>query len=209
MTMGMRTPALVLAVSMALAPAVYAEGPATAPAPTPAPVEAPKPVASVTNAATRGITLKVGITALQMGIFYLGTGSVATSGAVSAINAVSTYALYVGNEYMWDKFYPPPRPTEAGEGFAASAAAWRNMLKFATFKPAAMAAGWGALYAWTGSLSTTITYGGLTSLLAPGVFYANNMAWDWYDWYAAQPPEAPPAPTRSHTASRADRIYRP
>jgi len=164
------------------------------------PAPAAAPTASVSHSAANGITLKIGSALKKILIFSAGTGSVAAGGALTVITTASSYAIYVANEYLWDHYAPPANATAAS--FDASSSFWRNTKKYLTLKPVGMAATWSLIYAYTGSWTTTLTMGSASSLAGPLVFYANNMAWDWYDWYsgaakATAPASPAPAQQRS------------
>ena len=44
-----------------------------------------------------------------------------------------------------------------------------------------------SIYAYTGSRSVALIYGTATIMTNTVVFYANNLAWDYYDWRASRP----------------------
>ena len=115
-----------------------------------------------------------------------GTGNMYDTGILIAISTVGTYAIYIGNEYFWDKNAPAAAAPSDG-GFDAAESAWRNTLKYLTLKPAGMAFNWAMLYAYTGSLTTMAVVGSANSLTGPITFYLNNMGWDWYEWSTRSP----------------------
>jgi hypothetical protein len=178
----------------------------------PLPAAGSKPVvtASVSHAAAKGITLKIGSVLKKLVIFSTGTGSVAAGGMLTAITATSGYAIYVANEYLWDS-YAPQTSLAADHPFDTSASFWRNTEKYLTLKPVGMAATWSLVYLYTGSWTATLAMGSASSLAGPLLYYANNIGWDWYDWYSgsaeatkASPAsdQQPPPPTAFSDTSR-------
>ena len=141
---------------------------------------------SVGRAALRGLTLKALSAGKKVAIYYAGTGNMYDTGILIAISTVGTYAIYIGNEYFWDKNAPAAAAPSDG-GFDAAESAWRNTLKYLTLKPAGMAFNWAMLYAYTGSLTTMAVVGSANSLTGPITFYLNNMGWDWYEWSTRSP----------------------
>jgi hypothetical protein len=76
------------------------------------------------------------------------------------------------------------RPAAAQTGSAgAKESAWRATEKWLTYKPVVVAFNFGAIYAWTGSVSAMLVLGTVTAVANTGVFYANNMGWDVYEWW--------------------------
>lgn len=156
-------------------------GPAFAAAPEPPPAVD----ASLSHSAVKGLTQRLGSALKKVAIFSLGTGSVIEGGALTVLTSISSYAIYVGNEYLWDSYSPNTNSRANNEDFDPAASFWQNTAKYLTLKPVGMAASWAVIYVYTGSWAATVAMGGVSSLLGPVVFYANNMAWDWYDWYSA------------------------
>ncbi|MEJ0016798.1 MAG: hypothetical protein WDN25_09545 [Acetobacteraceae bacterium] len=151
---------------------------------------------SVGRAAAKGLTFKTASALKKVLIYSLGTGSLAAGGTLTAITTVTSYATYVANDYLWDS-WSPDQKAAAGTGdgsFDASSSFWRNTTKYLTQKPVAMATSWSIVYLYTGSWTATVAMSSLSSLTGPAVFYANNMAWDWYDWYTKPAPQEPPKP---------------
>ena len=58
--------------------------------------------ASVSHAATKGITLKIGSALKKIAIFSIGIGSVAAGGMLTVISTAASYGVCVTNEYLWD-----------------------------------------------------------------------------------------------------------
>ncbi len=179
--MGRALPAMVVALAVQSPVVCLAQ---TAPAP----AEPASP--SLGHAAVKGLTQKALTTTASAIIFYAGTGSLAMTGWLAGVTAVTSYGVYVANDYLWDRF-SPLQPSPDGKGFDAQASVWRNTEKYLTFKPAVVATAWGIVYAFTGSWTSTVTLGGLQSLSLPVTFYLNNVGWDWYDWYTQPKTEAP------------------
>ena len=141
--------------------------------------------ASLTHSAVKTATLKLASTVLSMALFYGGTGSVADAGMLSVISAAGSGALFAANDYLWDYFSPNTNLAANNESFDPLASAWRNTRKYLTVKPTLIAFGYGVVYWYTGSWSSTLTLGTASIFAFPVAFYGNNMAWDWYDWYSA------------------------
>jgi uncharacterized membrane protein len=152
--------------------------------------------ASVSHAAAKGITLKIGSALKKILIFSVGTGSVAAGGALTAITTASGYAVYVANEYLWDSYAPNTNIAANNQPFDTSASLWRNTTKYLTLKPVGMAVTWSLIYAYTGSWAATLAMGSASSLAGPLVFYANNIGWDWYDWHSNAAAPSPAAPDK-------------
>lgn len=140
--------------------------------------------ASFGHAAAKGVTLKALNGLLAMAVFTTGTGSLAAGSVLSTAVVATSYAVFVANDYLWDRFYPNTNVAANGMSFNTVGSLGRNTLKFLTFKPAVVAADWSVIYLYTGSLGSMLTMGPAYSLLAPATFYANNVGWDWYDWWS-------------------------
>jgi len=175
---GTRRMACVAAVTLAMLWPL--EGIAQTAPPTP-PVSAG---ASVSHAATKGLTLKAALALSSLTLFYAGTGSVVASGMLTTLVSAASYTVYVTNEYLWDLYAPNTNVSANDQSFSALSSVSRNTAKFLTFKPTVMAVDWGTIYLYTGSLSSMFTLGPAFSLMSPLIFYLNNTAWDWYDWRA-------------------------
>jgi uncharacterized membrane protein len=153
----------------------------------------PKAVeASVSHAVAKGLTYKAGSALKKLAIYSIGTGSVAAGGALAAITTVTSYAIYVANDYLWDTYSPNTNISANNDSFDTTESFWRNTTKYLTLKPIGMAATWTIVYLYTGSWTATVAMSTLSSLTGPIVFYANNVAWDWYDWYTSPPPKPGP-----------------
>ena len=146
--------------------------------------------ASVSHAAAKGITLRVASALKKLAIFSSGTGSLTTGAMLTVITTVSGYVIYVANEYLWDLGVPNTNVRVNNESFDTLTSIWRNTAKYLTLKPVGMAVSWSIIYWYTGSWTATLAMGSISSLTGPLLFYANNLAWDWYDWSTA-PPELP------------------
>jgi len=146
--------------------------------------ETAKPT-TVTHAMEKGVTFKVGTALMWAAIGLVGTGSVIDAGVFSIFSTASSYTVYVANDYVWDRLSPPVVATPGNASFDTAASAWRNTWKYLTFKPAINIINMTALYLYTGSVGATVAMGGTAFLAVPVVFYANNMAWDWYDFRAS------------------------
>jgi hypothetical protein len=160
------------------------------PAPEPAAVEVAKP--SVTHAMEKGVTFKLGTAAMWAVIGLVGTGSVIDAGVFSVFSTLSSYTVYVANDYFWDHLFPAPAAA-VEKSFDASASAWRNTWKYLTFKPTINLINWTALYLYMGSFAASFPMSLTATLTVPVIFYSNNMIWDWYDFHSTQSTALVPA----------------
>src|SRR3954449_5300280 len=71
-------------------------------APEPVPVQALQ--ASLSHTIAKGPTFNVLTFSVGTAIYSLGTGSVPAAAALSAIVTSGAFVLYIGNDYMWDRF---------------------------------------------------------------------------------------------------------
>lgn len=182
--------ACIVAVGLLAANAAAAQAP-QAVVPDAAVQQTAKP--SVSHAFAKAMTLKAGAATLAGTIFYAATGNVVDTSVLLVLGNIGATGIYMANDYLWDHFSPNTNLSANNEGFDAVGSAWRNTAKYLTFKPAMTAWSLGTTYLYTGSAATTVTVGSVGFFAFPVMFYANNMAWDWYDWYSASPSAAPPA----------------
>jgi uncharacterized membrane protein len=150
----------------------------------------PTEKASLAESAARATTFKVGSTIVDVVMLSYATSNIFAGTALSAFMLGSSWLLFTTNDYLWNKYDPPPVRVD-GEAFDLKAAAWRNTLKYLTFKPVIASIKLISLYLYTGSPAITGVFGLGSIVVNSGVFYANNMAWDMYDWYSTR--EVPPA----------------
>ncbi len=143
--------------------------------------------ASLSHSALKATTFKAGTVMTNIAVLSYATGGLAGGAALTAFITASAWTLYTANDYLWDTYSPPPEKQE----FDARADAWRNTEKYLTYKPVIASIKLGSLYLYTGSAAVVAVFGTASILTNTVVFYANNMAWDWYDWYSAAPPAAP------------------
>ncbi len=151
------------------------------------PVSAATREAAVSRSASKATTYKIGTATINLGALTYAFGSVIDGGVLAAGTAMTSWAVYAVNDYLWDTYYPAPAKQSADEKFDARAETWRTTLKYLTFKPLGMGQKFVWLYAYTGSASTMMTWGLSIAAANTVWFYANDMGWDWYDWYASQP----------------------
>ena len=148
---------------------------------------APAEDASLTHSALKATTFKVGTTLTNLTLLSYATGGVVGGVALTTFITASSWLLYTANDYAWDKYDPPPPKLGANESFDAGGDMWRNTKKYLTFKPVIASLKLASLFVWTGSVATTAVFGTATIVTNTGVFFVNNLAWDFYDWYVAQP----------------------
>jgi uncharacterized membrane protein len=155
--------------------------------------------ASALMSATKATTYKLGTALTNMLILTAGTGVV--GGAVlAAFVTGESWLVYGVNDYLWDTYAPKP-PARPDGSFDAKESAWRATEKWLTYKPVVVAFKFGAIYAWTGSVSAMLVLGTVTAVANTGVFYANNIGWDAYEWWNT--PVVPAPVVHADSASRA------
>jgi uncharacterized membrane protein len=136
--------------------------------------------ASLAHSAMKATTYKVGTTAVNYAIFSYAAGGAVGGALLAAIALGASWTLYTVNDYVWDRYDPPPVKQTTGEAFDPQV--WRNTKKFLTYKPAIAAVKYATVYVYTRSVMTTLVAGSATVLANTAVFYFNNVAWDYYDW---------------------------
>ena len=142
---------------------------------------------TIGHAVAKGLTLKVINGTVALAVFGAGTGSLVAGGVLAAAVGASSFAVFVANDYIWDRFFPNTNVAANNQSFDTLWSVGRNTAKYLTFKPTVVAVDWSVIYLYTGSWASTLTMGPAYSILSPMTFYANNILWDWYDW-ANTPP---------------------
>lgn len=143
---------------------------------------APPRDASLQHSALKATTYKAGTTAVNFAIFTYAAGGAAGGATLALIALGASWTLYTVNDYLWDRYAPAPKRDDDA-AFDTQDDVWRNTKKFMTYKPAIAAFKYATVYAYTGSVVTTAVAGTATILANTVVFYANNIAWDYYDWW--------------------------
>jgi uncharacterized membrane protein len=157
---------------------------------TAAPDATPANNASLTHSALKATTFKIGTTGTNLAILSYAAGGIIGGAALTTFLLGSSWVIYTANDYLWDSYAPPAaKQTDTGT-FDATADVWRNTGKFLTYKPVIASIKLASLFAYTGSAGVTAVFGTASILTNTVVFYANNMAWDFYDWYSAAPKAA-------------------
>jgi uncharacterized membrane protein len=146
---------------------------------------------TLAHSVLKATTFKAATIATNIGMFSYITGGLVIGGVLTALDTAASVAIYTANDYLWDKYDPPPVKQTADQSIDKTAEAWRTTRKFLTYKPAVAAVGWGLIYAYTGSATATVVFGTASSLSKTALFYINNFAWDAYDWHEATPVAAP------------------
>lgn len=142
--------------------------------------------ASLGHAALKGITLKAAQGLYSFGLFAVVAGvSTTVAAAMAVTDGVGAYGIYVGNEYLWDRFHPNTNLRSNNELFSVLDSLSRTTLKYITYKPAVTAWHWGVLYSMTGSMRTTVVAGSMMWFTLPLIYYVNNTGWDLYEWGSA------------------------
>lgn len=142
------------------------------------------PSASLQHSFLKGVTYKTGTIITNMLFLRPATGSWIDAAILTSAFTGVAIGLYVGNDYLWDSFYPAT-PKVGKETFDVSESAKRMTLKLITYKTTVTLATSGMLYLWTQSLPIVLTVGVGLALAKVGVFAVNDLAWDWYDWHTA------------------------
>ena len=145
------------------------------------------PSASLTHSAMKATTFKVGSTITNIAVLSYATGDFVAGTGLAAFMLGASWLTYTANDYLWDSYSPPPVKETKDQTFDATADVWRNTGKYFTYKPVIASVKLTTLYLYTGSAAIAGVFGTATVLINTGVFYANNMAWDWYDWYSRTP----------------------
>jgi len=171
----------------------------TATAQTPAVPENAQPNdASLSHSALKATTFKVGTALSNLSILSYAVGGGVGGAAYTAFITGTSWAIYTANDYLWDRYSPMKQGTT--QPFDAAADVWRNTGKYLTYKPVIATVKLATLYLYTGSPAVALIFGTASIVANTGVFYANNMGWDYYDWYAATTPTVPaevkPSPVR-------------
>jgi uncharacterized membrane protein len=151
------------------------------------PEAAPTNNASLAHSAMKATTFKVGSTVTNLAILSYATGNVIGGTALAAFMLGGSWVIYTANDYLWDRYAPPAVKQTTNQAFDATADVWRNTGKFLTYKPVIASIKLASLYVYTGSLAVTTIFGTASILTNTAVFYANNVAWDYYDWYVGTP----------------------
>jgi hypothetical protein len=140
--------------------------------------------ASLGNTLARTATQNIAAGAIGMTVFSIGTGSLLSGAVLSTGYLAIGLTIYPINEFFWDYFDPNTNLRVNNANFDTAASFWRTTGKYLTFKTGTTISKVVMLYAYTGSVYSTATMSVVTAAALPFVFYANNMAWDWYDWYS-------------------------
>jgi uncharacterized membrane protein len=179
---------VVSCLSMGSALAQLVPGPSASPSITASPETPQGKDASLSHSALKATTFKIGSTAANLAVLSYAAGGVVGGATLAGFMLASSWVLYTVNDYVWDRVDPPLAKQSADQPFDPSAEVWSTTKKFLTFKPLIATVKLAALYLYTGSASVTLVFGTAAILTNTGVFYLNNIAWDWYDWYMASPP---------------------
>jgi uncharacterized membrane protein len=186
-----------------VAPA-YGAPPADPPAPTTKAISTqPTPGAPKVSLAHSGLkqaTYEIGNTLNNFVFLTAGVGGLAGGMVLTAFNTMQSWTVYTTNDYVWEKLYPPQLSTDGS--FDARQSAWRTTLKYMTGKPVVASIKIAAIYLYTGSPAIALVFGTAATLGASVVFFANNLAWDFYDQTVAaeigsEPQELPKIKVRA------------
>lgn len=173
-------PGILAAAALGAAVLVAGTVPAAAQEPPPASPSPKGKEASLGNSAVRGLTYKAATFLSNAAAYSLAVGSGVEGAALSGVQAGYTYVTYVYSDYLWDVISPrTANPQNAQEVVAESAS--RTTGKLLVYKvlnlPVALALSY---YATGTAVGAVGLFTGLSAMKA-GLFYANDIAWDYYD----------------------------
>lgn len=187
----MRLVVVVTCVMVMAAPGLAATlGPA-APAPTKvAPPSAgpalPEPpgvkLPSMRQSALKMTSFRAAVGIAQTAILTAASGSLGVGSVMAMFDSTKSAVLFAVNDYAWDVFAPPQRPSKADTEFDVAGSFWRTTAEFVTFTPADYALRFVGFYLFTGSATTAMTWNSLSAIAITGAFFGNNLLWDLYDW---------------------------
>jgi len=160
---------------------------ALAPLAAPARAAAPEPgtAAALQRSSLKALTYKIMTTTTNLVVFSAATRSVTSGAGLTAVITAYSFALYTFNDFAWDALSPPAVPKK-GEPLDLVESGKRATLKLITYKSVSIPSALGIIYLWTRSARTALTWGGAAAVLKLGLFYVNNIAWDYYDWWQAE-----------------------
>jgi uncharacterized membrane protein len=137
------------------------------------------PTASFAHSGLRTVTYEFGNTLNNFVFLSAGVGGVAGGALLTVFNTLQSWTVYTTNDYFWEKFYP--RQASSTDSFDPRQSFWRTTLKYMTGKPIVASIKIAAIYVYTGSAAVALAYGTAATMGASVVFFANNVAWDFYD----------------------------
>ena len=143
--------------------------------------------ASVHHVLAKTVTISLADAAVLFGVFSVGTGSLPAATVLTAGTMALSTVVYPVNEFLWDSYRPNTNLSANNVAFDAKASLWRTTYKYVSFKVGIVTSKFAWIYLYTGSVASTLTMGGVSSVALPAIFYLNNTAWDWYDWSTAAP----------------------
>jgi uncharacterized membrane protein len=156
------------------------------------------PAASLSHSAVKATTFKVATVVTNLAIFSAGTGSVVGGTLLTAFNVSKSWALFTANDYAWDTWFPSNANKDAGKEFNVKDSFWRTTGKFLTYKPVDTAVKFASIYLYTGSAAVMLVYGTASAVMNTGVFYANDVAWDYYEWWTSPTTPSGRLPSAPH-----------
>ena len=151
----------------------------------------------LSHSALKAVTYKAATTVANITILSAAAGGVVAGTALTLFGAAASFAIYAMNDYAWESHAPPPARQETGQAFDLGDEFHKTGKKFLTYKAETVwikAVKLAALYLYTGAPVTTLAAVSGATLVNAGLFFTNNIAWDYYDWQATPPPAAVPVP---------------
>lgn len=143
----------------------------------------------LSHSAVKALTYKVATTATNITVLSVVSGGVVTGTALALAGTAMSFALYAVNDYSWDSQTTPVKQ-DTDNSLDVKDEFWRTSKKFLTYKASTLwikATKLAYVYAYNGSIITTVAAVSTSTLINAGFFYGNNIAWDYYDASAATP----------------------
>lgn len=148
---------------------------------------APAPAASLAHSGVKQLTYEVGNT-INNFVFLTAASGLAGGALLTTFNTMQSWTVYTVNDYVWESLYP--REASKDGSFDVKQSFWHTTLKYMTGKPVVAGVKIAAISLYTGSMVTGLLYGTAATAGASVVFFANNLAWDFYDQLTTPQPAA-------------------
>jgi hypothetical protein len=145
---------------------------------------------SFAHSGMKTATYEVGNTINNLIFLTAGTGGLVTGALLTGFNTMQSWTVYTTNDYLWEKFYPLQTGKDGSNVYDVQQSFWRTTWKYMTGKPVVASIKIAAIYVVTGSAAVAVAYGTAATAGASMVFFANNLAWDYYDQAVVGAPEA-------------------
>jgi uncharacterized membrane protein len=127
----------------------------------------------IKQALAKTITFQIIVTTLDFTAHYVVVGNLATAVSLSASHLVVRPLYYLVHETAWNYLSPPVWP-KAGLGGN------RALVKTVTYQTIATALDFTTHYVVVGNLATAAALSAFGFVVSPFVYFAHEMAWDYY-----------------------------